>query len=757
MDTRAGLLLAGGTGGSSGGDLHGSQAAAAAAALQVASQPLADQGAEGQQLLAGTGTDSGEPAYLTLEVHSALARCVLPSRLLPACVAEQASLGSCFRVRMAVQGWKEVSTPCCPLAALLGNPRPPVAKRVAFPGAPPRCRSNRPPVGSGVSPQATVAKSRSRSTTSPQKLEQLAAGLSPSPPSRGRGTQASKVSALGQPPLEQQEEQEGLSGEQCAAGQQPAAMEGSAPAAKAAGAAQPAPEAGLGELAGADLPATQAVMPSALLATARATQLPATAPVRPSWAGELPATAAATGAATLPATVAATLPATATATLPATGAATLPTTAAATAAQPPASQFPLLATQEVGLLDEAQQEEQEAQQAQQEEQQGQGASQLAAAVAAAAVACALAAAPAGSPTAGAEAAVPEAAASPAADAGKQCAAQLEQEAAAALEACAVEPAVPQPAAAAELATEPAVPAPLATAPASFIPLPSALQLPSAPPPSEQLPAVAPEEAAAGDADMPDAAAEPEGAEAMEVEEAVAVAAAPGPQEMAAEAGEAVGPMAPAPAAVSAPAGSHDSGGSSLYSYSSGEEEGSQGGGERVPPSPICTAEQVSLEQQRLLDAFLGRAGESPSGTRGWCQWEKGQGCCCLRASNIGQLHALRRLYLPLLPPPGVDPAPAPAPAPTCRSGGADAGQRGGAVPVPEPARASGRDAGGQLLDIVGKQSIAHESPSRGESQQRACGPATGGEQRIRPHFPQRCSWTLWSCSRASATAMPSRG
>lgn len=82
MDTRAGVLLAGGTGGSSGGDLHGSQAAAAAAALQVGSQPLLDQGTEGQQLLAGTGTDNGEPAYLTLEVHSALARCACLSLLL---------------------------------------------------------------------------------------------------------------------------------------------------------------------------------------------------------------------------------------------------------------------------------------------------------------------------------------------------------------------------------------------------------------------------------------------------------------------------------------------------------------------------------------------------------------------------------------------------------------------------------------------------------------------------------------------------
>lgn len=76
MDSHAGLLLAGGSGGGSGGDLQDSQAAAAAAALQVGSQPLPDHGsAGGQQLFAGTGTDNGEPAYLTLEVHSALARC----------------------------------------------------------------------------------------------------------------------------------------------------------------------------------------------------------------------------------------------------------------------------------------------------------------------------------------------------------------------------------------------------------------------------------------------------------------------------------------------------------------------------------------------------------------------------------------------------------------------------------------------------------------------------------------------------------
>lgn len=84
MDTQAGLLLAGGSGGGSGGDLHGSQAAAAAAALQVGSQPLPEQGtAAGQQLFAGTGTDNGEPAYLTLEVHSALARCAQVCILVP--------------------------------------------------------------------------------------------------------------------------------------------------------------------------------------------------------------------------------------------------------------------------------------------------------------------------------------------------------------------------------------------------------------------------------------------------------------------------------------------------------------------------------------------------------------------------------------------------------------------------------------------------------------------------------------------------
>ena len=629
MVSQAGLLLAGGSGGGSGGDLHGSQAAAAAAALQVGSQPLPEHGtAGGQQLFAGTGTDNGEPAYLTLEVHSALARCVH-------CLPFVLSLRGCAR------GWRRICCmqQLCPLNEWSNLRRWEAAAPYAGPcrHAPhtplqnvlrfrPRtcCRSNRPPLGSAVSPQTTVGKSRSRSTTSPQKLEQLAAGFSPSPPSPGKGTQASKVSAAaGQ--LGQQQQPEGMPGEQQAEEQEARTVNDGvaptcsvqqacgAPAAPAAageegGDVEPAPAAD--ELAGCDLPATQLVLPGTLPATARATQLPGTAQVT-----QLPATAP----------VRASLA----------GTADLPLTAAATGAQPPASQFPLLATQEVGLPDEEdvqqQAQQQQAQQAaEQEQQQEQGATQLAAAVAAAAVAQALAAAPADSP-----------AADEAANTADQAAAAMEVEQQAEAEPeppepPAVEPAVPEAAGAVEPAAhkaagaveavmEPAVPAPVplsvaGEAPASFIPLPSALDATAGEAAMATASGTPPEEAAAAggdDADMPDAA-EPadHGAEPMEVEEAaVENAAAAAPQLAAATAGpvqaEQLVAAEPAPsqpaardaaapaatlAAAAVPGGSQDSGrSSSLYSYSSDEEgeEDSQDGGERVPPSPICTAEQVS--------------------------------------------------------------------------------------------------------------------------------------------------------------------
>lgn len=496
-------------------------------------------------------------------------------------------------------------------------------------------RSNRPPLGSAVSPQTTAGKSRSRSTTSPQKLEQLAAGFSPSPPSPGKGTQASKVSAAaGQ--LGQQEQPEGMPGERQAEAQEARTVsDGVAPtcsvqqacgATAAPAAAHAAGEEGgdeepaqaADEMAGCDLPATQLVLPGTLPATARATQLPGTAQVT-----QLPATAP----------VRASLA----------GTADLPSTAAATGAQPPASQFPLLATQEVGLPDEedvqrqhqqqaqqaAEQAQQAAEQPEQEQQQEQGATQLAVAVAAAAVAQALAAVPADSP-----------AADEAANTVDQAAAAMEVEQRAEAEpepaeppavepavpeaAADVEPAAPEAAAAVEPVTDPAVPVPVplsaaGEAPASFIPLPSALDATAGEAAMATASGTPPEEAAAAggdDADMPDAA-EPadHGAEPMEVEEAAVenaaagaprlaaatagpvqaeqlVAAEPAPSQPAAR--DAAAP-ATTPAAAAVPDGSQDSGrSSSLYSYSSDEEgeEGSQDGGERVPPSPICTAEQV---------------------------------------------------------------------------------------------------------------------------------------------------------------------
>jgi len=198
----------------------------------------------------------------------------------------------------------------------------------------PRCHSNRPLLAGAVSPQTTAAKSRSRSTTSPQKLQQLAAGLSPSPPSLGKGTQARNICRAGQ---RQEQPGEEAPGEQQAEGQQqpgsatgggepacsrqqaadalqaeqqaqqaagcgqassqaaanraadgaaaaagleapsgvPVAAVEAAVAAEQATEVQPAPAAD--EPAGCDIPATQLILPGTLPATARVTQLPATA------------------------------------------------------------------------------------------------------------------------------------------------------------------------------------------------------------------------------------------------------------------------------------------------------------------------------------------------------------------------------------------------------------------------------------------------------------------------------------------------
>ncbi len=48
------------------------------------------------------------------------------------------------------------------------------------------------------------------------------------------------------------------------------------------------------------------------------------------------------------------------------------------------------------------------------------------------------------------------------------------------------------------------------------------------------------------------------------------------------------------------------------------------------PHPTTTnlPKQVSIEQQRVLDAFLGRGADTPSGGQGKFAWEHGDTSCC---------------------------------------------------------------------------------------------------------------------------------